>query len=827
MNFRSTYILLGVVVAALFGLGIYVATRSGDKDTSPAVEGYVLKQLRAANITQEKITSVEIERPGQTPEKMAFVRDGRSWQMVVPAKVRTDSNAVDAIVAALLNAKTVKSADVAGSLGTYGLDNSPVKVTLKGGDLSESLSIGNVTIGGNDALAYVATSDKPDRPQAARRSDFMALFKKDATKSGAHASQMVKGVTEFRPLKLIGDGLVDPVNQVRSMSVRAGKDEMALYREPPGNNWKFRVPADYGEVAIEGPDPVAGAKDPTGIGNISQLLNTITNIQPAGREQIVEGVVDLGQYGLDPVKNAPLQIDFTRDDGSGETIFVSGPIKAKEEGKPDKYYARNNADGAVAEVPAEPVQKVLAALGSKNLLRDRTVLRVMPVRVDAIDIITNGETVELRRVGPTWQVYDAEGKPRPARPAAVMELVNRLVARQLAPSFPPPGEPDNKIGFSPVTTEVKVWEGGILREEKKDEKVDPNAKPKLAPQPTARVIFGHKAIGDVYYARRITGAPPAEQKADFFLPMDVYTLVTRTRLDYVDPSMKPLSADAILKLSFTHGKDVFELERADDGKPAPLAAWKINAPERLKGRAADPGKVADLITQLAIMHATRVAADKVTTDVLNRLEVNGDAARMRVTANIKGQGDRVFFFGGDVGTEKRNVYLKPADQELVYEVDRSAFDAFQKADVQDTVVQRIDKTKIKAVKITGWQEVLGTPETLELERKEGKWTLKSGGMYELDPVKVEAFLNELTTPRAEAFVVLKEGPKPEHNLDVAKNALAIEMILETGDPVKMVIAAPNKEGKVFATTSALPGDVFTLVDRFAGIRAKKAAFKKD
>jgi Domain of unknown function (DUF4340) len=823
MNFRSTYILIGVAVASLLGLGVYVLTQSGDKKTSPLVEGYVLKSLRAANVTPDKVTSVEIERPGQTPEKIAFVREGRSWQMVLPTKARTDSNAVDAIVSGLLNAKTVKAAEAAGNLGTHGLEGSAVKVTLKGGDLSESLSIGNVTIGGADAVAYVATSDKPDRPQAAKRSDFAALFKQDAAKSATHAGQMVKGVTDFRPLKLIGDGLIDPVNQVRSLSVRAGKDELALFRETPGNVWKFRVPAGYGEVAVEGADPAAGPKEPTGIGTVSQLLNTIVNIQPGSRAQIVEGVTDLAEYGLDPAKNAPLQIDVARDDGIGETIFVSGAVKAKEAGKPDKYYARNNADGAVAEVPAEPVQKVLAALANKNQLRDRTVLRVLPMRVDAIDITTNGETIELRRIGAGWQVFDAAGKPRPARMAAVMELLTRLTARQLAPSFPPPGEPDNKVGFAPVTTEVKLWEGGIL----KDEKADPNAKPKLAGEPTARVIFGHKAIGDVYYARRITGAGPTEQKTDFFVPLDVFNLVARTRLDYLDASMKPLGADTVLKLSFTHGKDVFELERADDGKPVSLATWKINSPERLKGRAADAAKVADLVTQLSILHPTRVAADKVTADVLNRLEVNPETARLRVTASIKGQGDRVVFFGGDVGTEKRNVYLKPADQDLVFEVDRGTFDLFQRADVQDTVVHRIDKTKVKAVKITGWQEVLGTPTTLELERKEGKWTLKAGGMFELDPAKVEAFLNDLTTPRADAFVVLKEGPKPEHMLDVAKNALAIELILETGDPMKMVISSPNKEGRVFATTSALPGDVFTMVDRFAGIRAKPAALKKD
>jgi hypothetical protein len=62
---------------------------------------------------------------------------------------------------------------------------------------------------------------------------------------------------------------------------------------------------------------------------------------------------------------------------------------------------------------------------------------------------------------------------------------------------------------------------------------------------------------------------------------------------------------------------------------------------------------------------------------------------------------------------------------------------------------------------------------------------------------------------------------------VAKNALAIEMIMDMGDPAKMVISAPNKEGKVFATSSLSPGDVFTMADQFATIRAKPAALKKD
>jgi Domain of unknown function (DUF4340) len=516
-----------------------------------------------------------------------------------------------------------------------------------------------------------------------------------------------------------------------------------------------------------------------------------------------------------------MQIDFSRDDGVKETIYVSDAVKVKDE---SKYYARHELDTAVAEVNGTAVKAVQDALKAKNQLRDRTVLRIQPARVDAIDIEANGEKLELRRVGFGWQMYDAAGKSRPARPAAVMDLLSRLTARQLATGFPEPGTPEDRMGYAKPAVEIKIWEGGIVKEEKKDEKADPNAKPKVTAPPTARVVIGKEDVGHVYYARRFAG----DAKADYYLPEDAVQLASRGRLEYLDATLKPFGADAVQKLTFTVGKDTYELERTDEAKPAAQATWKINAPERLKGRPADAFKVADLLNQLSFMRPSKVASDKVTDEVLNRLEVNSAAPRMKATVKIKDQkDDRTFFFGGDVGTMKTNVYLKPSDQELVFEVDRSAFDQFQKADLLDTVVHRIDKAKIKAVKITGWQEILGSPQTLEIERKDGKWTLKSGAMFELDPAKFDAFLNDLTTPKADAFVVMGEGPKPEHNLDVSKNALMVEMVLEMGNPVKMVISPPNKDGKVFATTTALPGDVFTMTDRFATVRAKPAALKKD
>jgi hypothetical protein len=833
MNFRTTYILLAVVIIALAILGI-IALTSSDKSTAPSVEGFLLKSLRAADVKPDAINTVEIDLPGQTPDKIAFAREGKGWVMVSPMKARADGAAVEALVSGLLNAKTEKSADISSNLGVHGLDNPPVKITLKSEKLSETLSVGNVTIGGSSAVVYVLTSDQPDRAQAVKKNDLFALFKSEPPKGATGTAQLVKSITDFRPLKIIGDGINGPIEQVvRSMAVRTDKDEIAIFREP-GGAWKFREPKNFGEAASEAPESFGPGKEgPGAIGSVGQLLNTISNIQPTNRTQIIEAGGDFTKYGLETKAN-PLQIDIVRDDGVKETMYVSGPIKV---GDVEKHYARHEADSVVYEVPAEPIKKVLAALANKNALRDRRVLRLTPMRIDAIDIDTAGEKVELRRVGFGWNLYDAEGKGRPANRRAVEELMSRLTSPQLAASFPPPGIPDDKMGFTKPTGEIRIWEGGIVPP-KADTKVDLNMKPQVTATPTVRLVLGVKDVGDVVYLRRLMG----DTKTDFFLPADAHQLVSRGRLDYIEASLKPLSFDPtmkqVLKLTFTRGKEVFELERPDDGKAASATAWKINSPERLKGRAADATTIINLLQQLLALDARRVVSDKVTPDVLNRLKVNVDDNRLKVTATVKEPKDptakesketveRVYYFGEDVGTDKKNVYMKPGDQDLVVEVERFAFDQFQKADVMDMVVHKIDKVNIKAVKITGWQEVLGAPATIEIERKEGKWTLNSGGMFELDPNKVDAFLNDVTTPRADAFVVFKTGPTPVHNLDVAKNALAIELTMEKGDPVKMTISPPNKEGKVFATSSALPGDVFTMPDKFATVRAKPAALKKD
>lgn len=805
MNFRTTYILLAVVVAALGFLAWFVFFGPTDK-SGASTEGFVLKAMKAAKIEPAQVTAVEIEKAGS--DKIVLAREDKRWTMAAPAKARVDSQAVDDIVAGLLKAKLDKSAQVADNLGTHGLAEPGVKVTIRAGDISETLNLGNVTTGGERAVVYVTTSDRPNKAQAARRNDIAPLFRAGA--EGTTAAEFVRGVADFRPLKIVGDGLDSPPNQVRGVVVRTDKDKLALTRDL-GGRWKFREPADYGDAAEAGAEAF-GPKAAAGISSVGELLNTIVAIQPANRDA-VKPADDLSKFGLAPAQN-PLQVDLDRIDGVKETMFI-GTVTA--EGK-ETHYARNELDGVVAVVPAEPVAKLRAALANKGLLRDRTVLKLSPARVVAVEIDSAGDKIELHRTAGGWQAFDAEGKARLAKSQMVNELLARLAAPQLAASFPPPGVPDERSGLAKPRIEVRLYEKTLP-----DPKADAATKPKVDPASVVKLQVGADDVGDVAYARRVA----ADGKSDFFLPGEVVQLLARGRLAYLDAAMKTFAPDSVLKLTFTAGKETVELERPDDGKPTAQAAWKINSPDRMKGRGADPLKVADLVNQLSFLRPIRVAADRVTPDVLNRLEVNPMSPRGKAVVALKGGGDATFLFGGDVGTEKRTVYLKPGDQELVFEADRAAFDLLQKADVQDAVVHRIDKAKVSAVTLTGWNEFNGSPLTVELVRKDGAWTAKSGVTFEVDAAKVDAFLNDLTTPRAETFVVYKDGPKPEHNLEVPKGALTAVLTVDGGEPLTMTISPPNKEGKVFATSSRAPGDVFVTVDRFAAVRMKPAALKKD
>src|SRR5947209_16914995 len=112
MNFKTTYVLFGLVLAVVT-LVIVAVYRSGP---SEAPSGWVMSAMHeeASPIKPEDVNEVVIRRRRPKEEEIVFIRDKDDktrWYITSPRKLRADSNAVDGLVRALYDARRDKQAD--------------------------------------------------------------------------------------------------------------------------------------------------------------------------------------------------------------------------------------------------------------------------------------------------------------------------------------------------------------------------------------------------------------------------------------------------------------------------------------------------------------------------------------------------------------------------------------------------------------------------------------------------------------------------------------------------------------------------------------------
>src|SRR5262249_24849554 len=121
----------------------------------------------------------------------------------------------------------------------------------------------------------------------------------------------------------------------------------------------------------------------------------------------------------------------------------------------------------------------------------------------------------------------------------------------------------------------------------------------------------------------------------------------------------------------------------------------------------------------------------------------------------------------DFGKEAEGgVYARQSQSDLIFVASKEVLTTLQ-GQLQDPTVFRFDPNKVKSVKLTGWKDLLGSTLTLELEKSGSEWRAKSPKDFKLDTSKLQRFLQELSTLRAERFVAHDAAPKPEQGLDVA------------------------------------------------------------
>ncbi len=802
ISFRTTYILFGIVAVLLAGLAIYVWLSD---DAKPNPQGILLESFHNIGAKPDQITGLEIERAGA---KMVFARqpDGR-WKMVRPIKARADSELIATLVHQLLTARREeKNVDIVENLAVHGLDNPAVKITLRRGDRTATLSLGKVSVGGDQAVVYVLTSDQPKKAQATLTKRLSALFKEKAPDSSDTAA-LVRDLDDFRTRTLLGEGIAPEEAMIKLTSIKltVGKKVVHLSRNNPDRVWRFEKPEGYGDV--ETSRPLDKEFNVNKFQHLPKLLSAILTLEVPTADDFLKGPLDLTAMGLDPSNPELLRIDLERDDPIGaETLWISRRDKG------DKVYVRYDDEDSAALVKGEWPRLLWTFVQDPSDLRDLTLVKLRQDRVDAVDVIQNGQKAfELRKVAGTWKIY-AGDKVNDASSIAINEVLALLSQPRAIKGFPPPDTKDDAMGLDKPAVELRIWEDGIVKAEKED----PKAKPKTRDAPPTRVLIGKPDDKSLVYVRRVTGAG----KVDAKMPIALLEIAARDRLAYVQVPLSAFKPADVTRVVIPRGKDVYEIDRLD------AARWTIAAPPTKKGKLANADKINSLLQALAVMQPQGITAEKPDAGQLQKFGL--DKPAQKIGLQVKGEaGERVWTFGNPI-PKTDWVYAKSNQSDFVIKVSKQFAEIASQGELVDPRLYQIQAAEVDSIRLKGWADpkTSGKPQEIVLLRKSlGVWEAPKKDIA-FTSSKVEDLLTAILSPRAETIVAEKGKPVEHQGLDVNKGAL--EITIDRGGGKKTILTLGNIVTKESRLIYAMyDGDIITIkADQLLlDVKAKPAALR--
>jgi hypothetical protein len=847
MNFKTTYILFGVLVAML---GLFLLTQLRGKKPGEKTD-YVLPSLQAAKVTSQDINTVEIDLHRPQADKLVFVRTQTGWELQHP-KVRADSSTLNQVINQLLRASREEQADMTAGLSQYGLETPTASITLHAtGDREWTINVGNASTGKENALVYVTSSDLRDTPMAVRRMQFDTVIK-DIDAKGAVT---FKGVNDYRAKSLLAESAFD----ITSVKLQEPKHELVALDKTSEGRWRFDKPP-FGDADYEG-EPSIGtpAPDNPKITGVQGLLQAIADLRvendqdfgPTGASDS-----DLAAKGLERGKER-LRIEVKRQPGFGEEkkepVQDALLIGNKADDKGDKFYARLEGENNIEKVPAKKVEAILRIVEDPSALRNRDLLQIETAKVDAIDLKPGDrETIKLRKTGEPaeWKLYDT-GTPQKAEDSAVQDLLNALTVKRLIKEFPDAKKTDADLGLDRPSAIVSLWVEGIKKEEKKEEeKKDERAKdekkesknvekkdakaeakkeekkpattgPALKDEkPTVKLIFG-KRDRDLVYVRREAGIDVVRAT----VPANLLDKASEGRLAFLERKLPTFASNkAVSKLVLARGSETVEAERVKDEN------WKLNQPKELAGRAADAGKVDRLLADLHDLQAQKLVAEKPSDSELDRLGLKTPAVKVTLTEDKadKKKEEFTYQFGRETD-DKSGTYARLGNRDLVFVVNKGVVDALP-GDFQEPTVFNFDVAKVKGMKLAGWQDVVGSPFVLELERKTSQeWTAKSPPGFAANSAQAESFMAGLAHLKAERFIDHKGAAKPEYKLDLKDGALEVYVTVEgEKEPLGLTVGGPSGTDGYYAKSTKLPNTIFVVAKGlFESAKSKPAHFKKE
>jgi hypothetical protein len=621
MSFKTTYILFGIlaVMLAVLGVSLWLGpTGKGD------AESYVLPSLHDPKgpVKQGEITSVEIKRFRPLAETFVFNRnpDTEQWEMTQPYAVRTNSAEVTQVVGDLFNARKDPNADVTDDLATWDLKEPAATVILRDKDGREwKVNLGKQTPGKTSAVVYVTSSDQPKEVAAVRKSDVDALF---------------KTLNDFRARdRLLANSTFD----IRGVKLQAArKDDVALERAE-GDRWVFKQPDYYGEAEYEGVPPLPGppgVPPPPSSGGVRGLVDAVANFRIDSRgdgDDFLDGVADLGKYGLGEKDDKYLRLEVKRSERVGdkkresaEVLEVGKAVEAKggkDKGE-ERYYARLTGDKRhdrnVFKVTKRSLEPFLKVLGDPAALRDKDLSRLDLAKVDAIDIkYGDGPLLRLRKKLVDWKLYVSDSEePLDVEKPQVDQLLQAVQGRRKIVEFVDNKAREKELGLDQpdgTGSAVTVWEDGLDKDSS-----DKVPKLKESAKPRVRLVLGKEDHGDrnrVYLKRKLLGEGEGAKETESVVAVPLtrklgdpepalVDLINKGELPFYArklppwPTRNPGTEEA--EVSFQRGEERFVLvkEKKDD-KDA--GTWKFKEPASLAGQTVDNSNLQNLIVALQVV----------------------------------------------------------------------------------------------------------------------------------------------------------------------------------------------------------------------------------
>ncbi len=442
MNLKTTGILLALLVAAgliwLFApLGSREATGPSRSTTTPEP----LKKVLDPPLDAEKVTRVQIERPGQPalvfervpppPGSPSFTP--AEWNMVAPLSVPAEGFQVMAVVRALtdLQAVTQFEPGAAGqpTASDAGLDPPATAVVLTPENGTPvRVEIGRKAVMSTDT--YVRVAGKSTIYVGQR--DLAQVIKKDPT--------------EYRSKRLASFRADDVVAAVirhggRTYDLTRGADNEWILNSP------VRAPADREKVRT--------------------LLTRLANLRA---ETFVADNDTDGGFGFDPAflaftvttETRPPPPPATQPEGEPppETQPVQrtfGLVVGGTAGlKADQRYARLADQPWVVTVTTASVNDLVPTLTG---LRDRRIVPVRAAAVTRLEITAAGQSAAAEKVDGRWQA--AGGDLGEVDAAAITEILDALEALRAEDYSSEPADPV-KHGLATPRTTLTVTASGVL-----------------------------------------------------------------------------------------------------------------------------------------------------------------------------------------------------------------------------------------------------------------------------------------------------------------------------------------------------------------------------